>query len=64
MRNAFLLFIASVALAGCAQDATFKHPVTGVTATCPGSFLHDLNMWSNYPVCLEQYVSAGYQRVR
>ena len=62
MRQLLLLLV--LCLAGCAPDANFKHPITGVTATCPGSFLHDLNMWSNYPVCLEQYVSAGYQRVR
>jgi hypothetical protein len=64
MRKAFLLLVACVGLAGCAQDATFKNPVDGKTATCPGSFLSDINMWSNYPLCREHYVSAGYQRVR
>jgi hypothetical protein len=62
MRKLLLLLVLCVA--GCAQEATFKSPVDGKTATCPGSFLADINPWSNYPLCLEEYVSAGYQRVR
>ena len=64
MRNAFLLLAACVGLAGCAQDATYKNPADGTTGTCTGAFLSDINIWSNYPLCLQQYVSAGYQRVR
>ena len=62
MRKLVLLLVLCVA--GCAQDVTFKHPVDGKTATCASGFLADINVWSNYPLCLEQYVSAGYQRVR
>jgi uncharacterized protein YceK len=63
MRKVTLLLIACVGLAGCAQDANFKNPADGKTGTCTGSFLADINVWSNYPLCLEEYVSAGYQRV-
>jgi hypothetical protein len=64
MRKALLLLAASLGLAGCAQEATFRNPVDGKTASCSGGFLSDMNVWSNYPLCLEQYVSSGYQRVR
>ena len=62
MRRLLLLFVLS--LAGCSTSATFKNPVDGSTATCSSGFLSDINVWGNYPLCLEQYVSAGYQRVR
>jgi hypothetical protein len=62
MRNAFLLLVLS--LAGCSTSETFTNPADGKTGTCTGGFLSDINVWSNYPLCLEQYVSAGYQRVR
>jgi hypothetical protein len=64
MPKALLLLAACVGLAGCAQEATFKNPVDGKTGSCGSGFLSDINVWSNYPLCLEQYVSAGYQRVR
>lgn len=64
MRSFFFLLAACLGLAGCAQDATFTNPVDGKTGTCTGSFLSDINVWGNYPLCLQQYVSAGYQRVR
>ena len=64
MRKAFLFLAACVALAGCSTSETFINPVDGKTATCSGGFLSDINIWGNYPLCLEQYVSAGYQRVR
>jgi hypothetical protein len=64
MRKAFLLVTACVGIAGCTQEANFKHPADGKTGTCTSGFLPDINVWSNYPLCLEQYVSAGYQRVR
>jgi hypothetical protein len=64
MRKAFCLLVACVGLAACAQDVTFKNPVDGKTASCGGGFMADFNIWSNYPLCLEQYTSAGYQRVR
>ncbi|HEY1503300.1 MAG TPA: hypothetical protein VGF92_03315 [Stellaceae bacterium] len=63
MRNGLLLLAACIGLAGCAQDATFKNPADGKTGACTSSFLPDINIWSNYPLCLEEYVSAGYQRV-
>jgi len=62
MRKLLLLLV--LALAGCAPDVTFTNPVNGNTATCTGGFLSDVNIWGNYPLCLEQYVSAGYQRLR
>ena len=64
MRKLVLLIPFAACVAGCAQDATFKNPADGTTGTCTGSFLSDINIWSNYPLCLQQYVSAGYQRVR
>jgi hypothetical protein len=62
MRKLLLLLVLS--LASCSTSATFKSPVDGSTGTCTGGFLSDINVWGNYPLCLEQYVSAGYQRVR
>ena len=62
MRKLLLLLL--LAVAGCAPDARFTNPADGKTGTCAGSFLADINIWGNYPLCLEQYVSAGYQRVR
>jgi hypothetical protein len=59
-----LVLLLALSIAGCAQDATFTDPVDGQTATCAGGFLADINIWSNYPLCLEKYASAGYQRVR
>jgi hypothetical protein len=59
-----LLLLLLLCIAGCAQNVTFKNPVDGKTGTCTSGFLPDINVWSNYPLCLEQYVSAGYQRVR
>jgi len=59
-----LLLLLGLCVAGCTQEATFKSPVDGKTATCTGSLLADINIWSNYPLCLQQYTSAGYQRVR
>ena len=64
MPKVFFLLAAGVALAGCSTSSTFKNPVDGSTATCSGGFLSDINVWGNYPLCLQQYVSAGYQRVR
>ena len=64
MRNVFLLLAACIVLAGCSTSATFTNPVDGSTGTCTGGFLSDINIWGNYPLCLEQYVSAGYQRAR
>ncbi|HWE75553.1 MAG TPA: hypothetical protein VG328_20505 [Stellaceae bacterium] len=64
MRNAFFLLAACAALAGCSSRANFANPVDGKTATCDGGFLSDINFWGNYPLCLEKYTSAGYQRVR
>ncbi len=64
MRKVCLLFVACVGVAGCTQEVTFKNPADGKTGTCTSSFVPDINIWSNYPLCLEQYVSAGYQRVR
>jgi hypothetical protein len=61
MRKLLLLLV--FCLAGCARDAAFRNPADGKTATCTGSFLSDINVWGNYPLCREQYVSAGYQRV-
>jgi uncharacterized protein YceK len=60
-----LFFLAACAgLAGCETSASFTNPADGTTATCTGGFLSDINIWGNYPLCLERYVSAGYQRVR
>jgi hypothetical protein len=64
MRKVYLLLVACVGLAGCTQSATFKSTVDGSTGTCTSTFAPDINIWSNYPLCLEEYVSAGYQRVR
>jgi len=64
MRSLFLLLAAGAVLAGCTTSATFKNPVDGKTGTCTGGFASDIFIWGNYPLCLEQYVSAGYQRVR
>jgi uncharacterized protein YceK len=64
MRKALLLLLACVSLAGCETSARFTNPADGKTAACTGGFLSDVNVWGNYPLCLEQYVSAGYQRVR
>lgn len=64
MRNTFLLLAACAALAGCSTSANFTNPVDGKTATCTGGLLSDINFWGNYPLCLEEYTSAGYQRVR
>ena len=62
MRKLLLLLLLS--LPGCSTSETFTNPADGKTATCTGGFLSDINVWGNYPLCLEQYVSAGYQRVR
>ena len=62
MRKLLLLLV--ISLAGCSTSARFTNPVDGSTATCTGGFMSDINIWGNYPLCLEQYVSAGYQRVR
>lgn len=51
-------------LAGCAQDATFKNPVTGNTIACPAGILPDINPWSTYQICMESAVTEGYQRQR
>jgi hypothetical protein len=64
MQKLVLLIAFPACLAGCAQDATFTNPADGKSGTCTSSYLPDINIWSNYPLCLEQYVSAGYQRVR
>jgi hypothetical protein len=64
MRKAFCLLAACAWLAGCAPDVSFTNPADGKTGTCTGGFMSDINVWGNYPLCLEQYVSAGYQRVR
>ena len=64
MRKAFFLLAACAALAGCETSANFRNPVDGKTATCTGGFASDVFIWGNYPLCLEEYVSAGYQRVR
>jgi uncharacterized protein YceK len=64
MRKVTLLLVACVGLAGCSTEATFKNPADGKTGTCTGGFASDINIWGNYPLCLEQYTSAGYQRVR
>jgi hypothetical protein len=64
MHKAFFLLAACIALAGCSSSANFTNPADGTTASCTGGFLSDINIWSNYPLCLEQYTSAGYQRMR
>jgi uncharacterized protein YceK len=64
MRKVSLLLAACAGLAGCSTSASFTNPIDGKTAICSGGFLSDINIWGNYPLCLEQYVSAGYQRVR
>jgi hypothetical protein len=64
MRNTFFLLAACAALASCSTSANFKNPVDGKAATCTGGLLSDVNYWGNYPLCLEEYTSAGYQRVR
>lgn len=68
MRTTFFLIAACAALAGCSSvfssSATFTNPADGKTATCTGGLLSDVNYWGNYPLCLEEYTSAGYQRVR
>jgi uncharacterized protein YceK len=64
MRNLLLLLAACAALAGCATSANFTNPADGKTASCTGGLLSDIYVWGNYPLCLEQYTSAGYQRVR
>ena len=63
MRNLLLLALC-LGAAGCGPEVTFKNPVDGSTATCPGSALADINPWTNYHLCLQQHVSAGYQRIR
>jgi uncharacterized protein YceK len=62
MRKTLLLL--TLCLAGCSSSANFTNPADGKTASCTGGFLSDFNIWSNYPLCLEQYTAAGYQRVR
>jgi uncharacterized protein YceK len=62
MRKLLLLLV--LAVAGCSTSATFTNPADSQTATCTGGFLSDINVWGSYPLCLERYVSAGYQRVR
>jgi uncharacterized protein YceK len=63
MRNLFLLLAASMALAGCSTSTTFKNPVDGTTSTCTGGLAADVNLWSGYQICVEEYVAAGYQPV-
>ncbi|HLI22679.1 MAG TPA: hypothetical protein VKV32_16260 [Stellaceae bacterium] len=60
----FLLLLALLPLAGCAPDASFKHPTTNATRACPAGILPDINPWSGYQLCMESAVSEGYQRVR
>jgi uncharacterized protein YceK len=64
MRKTFILLAACLGLAGCSTSATFTNPADGKTATCTGGLLSDIYIWGNYPLCLEQYTSAGYQRAR
>ena len=59
-----LVLLLGLLLAGCAQDATFRNPVTGNTITCPAGILPDINIWSNHQLCMESAVTEGYQRVR
>jgi hypothetical protein len=65
MRKFSLLLLAALALAGCAPfvETTLTNPSTGRTATCSG-VLPDINLWSQYPLCRQSYVSAGYQQTR
>ena len=63
MRNLVLLVLC-LGVAGCDPAVTFKRPVESATVTCPSSPLADINPWSSYHLCLEEYVSEGYQRVR
>jgi uncharacterized protein YceK len=64
MRKILILLAACAALMGCTTEASFTNPVDGKVATCTGGLASDINFWGNYPLCLEQYTSAGYQRVR
>ena len=64
MRKTIFLLAVCVGLAGCAESVTFKNPVDGKIGTCTGTFFTDLNVWSNYHLCRQQFVSAGFQRVR
>jgi hypothetical protein len=59
-----LLPLLLLCIAGCTQSETFKSTIDGSTGTCTGAYFFDINVWSNYPLCLEEYTSAGYQRVR
>lgn len=57
----FALLLALL-LAGCSHKATLKNPVTGNTISCSG-FATDINLWTNYHLCMESAVTEGYQRV-
>ena len=54
----------AVGLSGCVHTAEFKHPQTGATGTCAPWPLAEINPWSSYHLCLEEYVSEGYTRVK
>lgn len=55
-----LLILLPLALAGCVQT-TLKNPVSGDTQTCNG-VAPDINLWSSYPLCVEEWVSEGYRQ--
>lgn len=53
----------AIGLSGCVHTAEFKHPQTGATATCEPGPLAEINPWSSYHLCVEEYVSSGYRRL-
>lgn len=58
-----LLLVLALGVAGCSNTAELKNPVSGAIVTCHAWPLHEVNPWSGYQLCIEEYVSEGYQRV-
>jgi uncharacterized protein YceK len=67
MRNISLL-IAVLGLAGCAGDiphtVAFANPVTKATASCNATPLADINPWSQFDLCVENYKAEGWVVVK
>ncbi len=65
MRNVSLLMVVlGLCLAGCAgnipRTVAFVNPVTKQTGSCQASLLADVNPWSQFDMCVENYKAEGW----
>jgi hypothetical protein len=57
-----VLLLAFLPLTACSQDVALRNPVTGEVASCHGGPLGELNPWSQFDMCVENYVAEGWTR--